>query len=223
MLVAGFSTEEMMRLVAEVDKDTKDDSEFSIAMGWAEGDEWEAKQRELDRFDNYDVRGLTLRGPHGPMALTWTWVLETRGGELKARLCARPPGKQINKSKSDLYCPTPLSFSLKLLMVYAIAKDFAIDFFDISRAFLYAPIRGLVYAEVPKEYFHFPDSSDWVFKLNKTVYGLNEAIIDFDDHFENIATGRSDESNMTFKRFLSDPCTFADRANQAAMSKYVDD
>ncbi|CAK0836789.1 unnamed protein product, partial [Prorocentrum cordatum] len=222
-LVAGFSTEEMMRLVGEVDKGLKDDSEFSIAMGWTEEDEWEAKQCELDRLDNYDVWELTLRDPHGPKALTWTWVLEMRSGGLKARLCARPFGKQVNKSKNELYCPTPLSFSLKLLMVYAIVKDFAIFFFDISRAFLYTPIRELVYAEVPKEYCHLPDGSDWVFKLNKTVYGLNEAMIDFDDHFENIATGRNDESKMTFKRFLSDPCTFADKANQVAMSKHVDD
>eukprot|EP00959_Pyramimonas_sp_CCMP1952_P235728 4926197-Pyramimonas_sp.AAC.1 len=64
-----------------------------------------------------------------------------RSGELKARLCARPFGKQVNKSKNELHCPTPLSFSLKLLMVYAIVKDFAIFFFDISRAFLYTPIR----------------------------------------------------------------------------------
>eukprot|EP00959_Pyramimonas_sp_CCMP1952_P359518 7528308-Pyramimonas_sp.AAC.1 len=63
----------MMRPVAEVDKETKDDSEFSIAMGWREDDEWEAKQCELDRLDNYDVRGLTIRDPHGPKALTWTW------------------------------------------------------------------------------------------------------------------------------------------------------
>ncbi|CAK0865752.1 unnamed protein product, partial [Prorocentrum cordatum] len=189
-LVAGFSAEEMMRLAAEVDKETKDDSEFSV-MGWTEDGEWEAKQRELDRFNNYDVWELTLRGPHGPKALTWTWVLEMRSGELKARLCAKPFGKQINKSKNKLHCPTPLSFSLKLLMAHAIAK-----------------------AEVPREYCHLPDSSDWVFKLNKTVYVLDEAMIDFDDHFENIATGRSDESKMACKRCLADPCTFADKTNQ---------
>eukprot|EP00959_Pyramimonas_sp_CCMP1952_P193339 4043152-Pyramimonas_sp.AAC.1 len=91
-----------------------------------------------------------------------------RSGELKARLCARPFGKQISKSKGELYCPTPLSFPLKLFMVYAIVKDFAMYFFDISRAFLYTPIREFVYDEIPKEYCHLPDSSDWVFKLNKT-------------------------------------------------------
>eukprot|EP00959_Pyramimonas_sp_CCMP1952_P162490 3397313-Pyramimonas_sp.AAC.1 len=170
-------------------------------MGWTGDDEWEAKRCELDRFDNYDVWGLTLRDPHGPKALTWTWVLEMGSGELKARLCARP------------FVAHGARF----------AKDFAIYFFDISRACLYAPIRELVYAEVPRECCHLPDSSDWIFKLNKTVYGLNEAMIDFDDHFENIATGQSDESKMTFKRFLSDPCTFADRTNQVAMSKHVDD
>ncbi|CAK0851242.1 unnamed protein product [Prorocentrum cordatum] len=222
-LAAGFSTVGMMRLVAELDKETKDDSECSVVMGWAEDDEWEAKQCELDRFDNYDAWELTLRGPHGPKALTWAWVLEMRSGELKARLCAGPFGMQINKSKSELYCPTPLSFSFKLLMVYAKVKDFAIYLFDISRAFLHTPIRELVYAEVPKEYCHSPDSSDLVFKINKTVYGLNEAMIYVDDHFENIATGRSDESNMIFKRCLSDPCAFADRTNQVAMAKHVDD
>ena len=46
-LVAGFSTEEMMRLVAEVDGELKDDSELSIVMGWAEDDEWELIAAEL--------------------------------------------------------------------------------------------------------------------------------------------------------------------------------
>eukprot|EP00959_Pyramimonas_sp_CCMP1952_P181588 3796552-Pyramimonas_sp.AAC.1 len=63
----------MTRLAAEVDRETKDDSEFSVVMGWTEDDEWEAKQCELDRFDNCDAWELTLRGPHGPKALTWTW------------------------------------------------------------------------------------------------------------------------------------------------------
>ena len=127
-------------------------------------------------------------------------------GVLEARLCLRPFGKQVTRNKNELYCPTPLSYSLKLLLVYAVVKDYAIYFFDVSRAFLYTPIRELVYAEVPKEYLHAPnDGTDWVFMLNKTVYGLNEAMIDFDDHFEEVVTGKWQESKLKMKRFLSDP------------------
>ena len=123
----------------------------------------------------------------------------------------------------ELYCPAPLSFSLKILMAHAIVKNFAIFFFDVSRAFLCTPIRELACAEVPKEYMYLPDDSDWAFKLKETAHGLNDTMVDFDVHFENVATGQEEKSKMKSQRFLSDPCSFADKDNMVAMSKHVDD
>ena len=134
-MVACFTSDEMMSLICEIDKELEESSDYTLVMGWTPDDEWEAKQVEMDRFDNSDVWELRIRDKNGPKALTWKWVLEVRSGELKARLCLRPFGKEVVKSKNELYCPTPLSLSLKILMVYAIVKDFAIFFFDISKAF----------------------------------------------------------------------------------------
>ena len=224
-IVASFEPEEMMALMAEIDEEIGEDSSGATTVeSWTPDDEWAAEQDELDRFDSQDVWTLTPRDPSGPKPLTWVWVKEWRSGELKARLCLRPFGKRVTRSKNELYCPTPLSYSLKLLLVYAVVKDYAIYFFDVSRAFLYTPIRELVYAEVPKEYLHAPnDGTDWVFMLNKTVYGLNEAMIDFDDHFEEVVTGKWQDSKLNMKRFLSDPCSYTDREQEVSMSKHVDD
>ena len=120
-IVASFEPEEMMALMAEIDEEIGEDSSGATTVeSWTPDDEWAAEQDELDRFDGQGVWTLTPRDPNGPKPLTWVWVKERRSGELKARLCLRPFGKRVTRSKNELYCPTPLSYSLKLLLVYAV-------------------------------------------------------------------------------------------------------
>ena len=59
--------------------------------------------------------------------------------------------------------------------------------------------------------------------LSKTAYGLQEAMIDFDDHFEDVVTGKAGSFVKPLVRFKSDPCSFVNQEVQVAMSKHVDD
>ena len=77
----------MLALIAQVEEEMEQKSDFTVVQQWTEEEEWEAKQETLDRFDNYVVWTLTIRDVKGPKALTWVWVIEMRSRELKARLC----------------------------------------------------------------------------------------------------------------------------------------
>ena len=90
-LIGSFGSAEMMNLIAEVDKELKETTDYTEVKDWTPDEEWAAKQDELDRFDDYNVWTLTVRDPKGPRALSWVWVIEMRSGELKARLCLRDP------------------------------------------------------------------------------------------------------------------------------------
>ena len=77
-----------------------------------------AKEAELQRWDEYGAYSIVSRESAESRPLSLVWVLETRSGELKARLCARPFGREP-KSKDELYCPTPCPATVKLLLVLA--------------------------------------------------------------------------------------------------------
>ena len=93
-IISTFGAEEMLALIAQVEEEMEQKSDFTLVQQWTEEEEWEAKQEELDRFDNYVVWTLTIRDVKGPRALTWVWVIEMRSGELKARLCLRPSARR---------------------------------------------------------------------------------------------------------------------------------
>ena len=76
-IIATFEPEEMAVLMAEIDKETGEDSGCATTIeSWTPDDEWAAEQDELDRFDAQDVWTLTPRDPSGPKPLTWVWVKE---------------------------------------------------------------------------------------------------------------------------------------------------
>jgi hypothetical protein len=70
-----------------------------------------------------------------------------------------------------------------------------VRFFDVSRAILHTQIREKVYLELPPEYREYcresynEDPGDVVWRLHCTIYGLNEAIVDFDTHYAEVSVG----------------------------------
>ena len=142
---------------------------------------------------------------------------------MKSRICARPFNK-ASKSKDHLFAPTPLSSTMKLLLVLAQILNYAVKFFDISRAFLHTPIREDVCLQPPPDYFAYclevygVDPGDIVWQLRCTIYGLKEAMVDFDQHFE-----EANVQHMGMRRLVSDPAVYANDQTGVIMSKHVDD
>jgi hypothetical protein len=161
--------------------------------------------------------------------LTPTWLQTVTNGKLCYRVCCRPLGRKVQWSKDELYCPMPSSMTSKLTLVRANLKRHAVRFFDISRAFLRTPVKRKVFLKPPVEYR--PETEERVWQLDKVMYGLEEAMDEFDDYFEEVVTGQvKDPANPTsksevlnFERMVCEPAVFVNKAWDVVISKHVDD
>ena len=111
--------------------------------------------------------------------LSLVWVLETRSGALKARLLAIPFGREPN-NKDELLCPAPCAPKPIVMLVLAARNGWQVRTFDVSRALLHTQIREDMFLQPPAE---MNLSSEWGLHINCTMYGLSEAMADFDAHF----------------------------------------
>ena len=95
-------------------------------------------------------------------------------------------------------------------------------FFDVSRAFLPSPIKTPVFAVPPEEYRSPIPGGVW--EMTKTVYGLEEAPADFDEHFGKVAEDLCDESgSLCLERLTSEPATCHSKLTSVMMCKHMDD
>ncbi len=68
----------------------------------------------------------------------------------------------------------------------------AVHFFGISRALLHTPARRKVFLKPPREYHGEMEGSAW--ELDKVMYGLEEAMVEFDGYFEEVVMGQHPET-----------------------------
>ena len=93
-------------------------------------EEWQALSAELARLDEFDgkiarldefdgKKDISTNQASEPL-LTFTWVRTVKNGAPNNRLCPRPFGRQSERSKESLYCPTPGPQQIyKMLLVLA--------------------------------------------------------------------------------------------------------
>ena len=140
--------EEIANLIAAIEPNEEENLEAEIEMpepDSTETEELEAKMAEIGRFNEYDAYEVVWPEA-GDKVLSVVWVKEFRSGVLKMRLCARPFGRPAHtrRSRDELYTPTPCMMSVRVLLAYAHRAGLCVRFFDVSRAFLHAPIRSRV-------------------------------------------------------------------------------
>ena len=98
------------------------------------------KEDEFKRFEDFNAFTAVDRSEAKTRSLSMTWVIEKRSGVKKARLCARPFGREPRRA-DDVYTPTPFPTTTRVLLIMASLRNFEVRFFDVSRAFLHTPIR----------------------------------------------------------------------------------
>ena len=213
----------MIAAVEGLNKSDCEDEQPTIDMKNNQPDEKtleEIKNAELERFKEYNVYTAVPRSSARGKILTMTWVIEQRSGERKARLCARPFGK-APRHADEVYCPTPFPSTIRVLLALAAVRNYAVRFFDVSRAFLHTPIREDVWIEPPVEW---KGNGDEVWHMNCTVYGLQEAMVDFDTHFDDVFCGKVEPDGrdmMQMTRHVSDPACWSGEGTHVV--KHVDD
>ena len=132
----------------------------------------EAKEIEIEKL----VKNNTFESvPYEEQSLISTkWVFQEKEKDgvsfIKARLVAR--GFEEDSSQMKIDSPTCSKQALRLLFLTAATKRWTLKSIDIASAFLQGNlIERDVYLKPPKEYC--VDGEVW--KLNRCIYGLNDA------------------------------------------------
>ena len=133
----------------------------------------------------------------GKIVFLQTWVITKNGEQVKARLVARG-FEEVEKVEKDSL--TVAKSTMRILMSVAVSKGWTVKATDIKSAFLQGKeIQRDVYIKPPYEAKR-PAGKLW--KLKKTLYGLNDAERKFYDSI------REELTNLALVQSKVDPSLF---------------
>ncbi|GKC69443.1 ribonuclease H-like domain-containing protein, partial [Tanacetum coccineum] len=93
----------------------------------------------------------------------------------KARLVAQGYTQEEGIDYDEVFGPVARIEAIRLFLAYASFKDFVVYQMDVKSAFLYEKIKEEVYVCQPPR-FEDPDFPDRVYKVEKVLYGLHQAL-----------------------------------------------
>ncbi|GJW55859.1 retrovirus-related pol polyprotein from transposon TNT 1-94 [Tanacetum coccineum] len=93
----------------------------------------------------------------------------------KARLVAQGYTQEEGIDYDEVFAPIARIEAIRLFLAYASFKDFVVYQMDVKSAFLYGKIEEEVYVCQPPG-FEDPDFPDRVYKVEKALYGLHQAL-----------------------------------------------
>ena len=132
----------------------------------------EAKEAEIEKLLKNNTFESVPYVNQSLISTKWVFTEKEKDGQFstKARLVAR--GFEEDSSQMKIDSPTCSKQSLRMLFLTAATKRWAIKSIDIASAFLQGnAIEREVYLRPPKEYA----VEGQVWKLNRCIYGLNDA------------------------------------------------
>ncbi|GJR76094.1 putative ribonuclease H-like domain-containing protein [Tanacetum coccineum] len=103
----------------------------------------------------------------------------TKNLEEHARLVAQGYTQEEGIDYDEVFAPVARIEAIRLFLAYASFKDFVVYQMDVKSAFLYGKIEEEVYVCQPPG-FEDPDFLDRVYKIEKALYGLHQALRDWD-------------------------------------------
>ncbi|GJT86343.1 putative ribonuclease H-like domain-containing protein [Tanacetum coccineum] len=140
----------------------------------------EAMQEELLQFKLQEVWTL-VDLPNRKRAIGTKWVFRNKKDERgivvrnKARLVAQGYTQEEGVDYDEVFAPVAKIEAIKLFLAYASYKDFMVYQMDVKSVFLYGKIEEEVYVCQPPG-FEDPDFPDRVYKVEKSLYGLHQAL-----------------------------------------------
>ncbi|GKB41539.1 putative ribonuclease H-like domain-containing protein [Tanacetum coccineum] len=139
----------------------------------------EAMQEELLQFKLQQVWSL-MDLPHGKRAIGTKWVYKNKKDERgivirnKASLVAQGYTQEEGIDYNEV-TPFAMIEAIRLFLAYTSFKDFVVYQMDVKSAFLYGKIEEEVYVCQPPG-FEDPKFLDKVYKVEKALYGLHQAL-----------------------------------------------
>ncbi|GKF61223.1 putative ribonuclease H-like domain-containing protein, partial [Tanacetum coccineum] len=139
-----------------------------------------AMQGELLQFKLQQVCTL-MDLPHGKRAIGTKWVYKNKKDERgivirnKARLVVQGYTQEEGIDYDEVFALVTRIEAIRLFLAYASFKDFVVYQMDVKSAFLYGKIEEEVYVCQPP-WFKDPEFPDRVYKVEKALYGLHQAL-----------------------------------------------
>jgi transposase InsO family protein len=187
--------------------------------------QWErAMQEELDSIKANDTYALVPL-PAGRQAIGSKWVYKVKRhadgsvDRFKARLVAKGYSQLYGIDFTETFAPVVRFSSLRAVLAIAAANDYEIHQMDVKTAFLNGDLDEDIYMEQPDGHRAAGDQADYVWKLQKSLYGLKQA-------------GRAWNKKMDaalielgLRPTLSDSCVYVIRQGSSVLFLlvYVDD
>ena len=158
----------------------------------------------------------------GKKVIKVTWAFRQKRNPLgqatkkKSRLCVRRDNMIAGVDYGESFSPVVQWSSVRLMLILSIVHGLETRQVDAVNAFAQADLDRDVFVELPKGYQHMHDGMDCVLKLNKSLYGMSDALLMF---FELL---KKNLLEVGFKQFEHiDPCLFVHK--KAICLTYVDD
>ena len=135
--------------------------------------------KELYQFERNKVWHLVPRPLNGSVIGT-KWVYRNKINEEgkivrnKVRLVAKGYNQEFGIDFEESFAPVARLEVIRTLLTYASSKGFQLQQMDVKSTFLNGYIKEDVYVEQPP-IFECIDLPNHVYKLDKAMYGLNQA------------------------------------------------
>nr|GEW72309.1 putative ribonuclease H-like domain-containing protein [Tanacetum cinerariifolium] len=119
--------------------------------------------------------------PYGKRNIRTKWIYRNKKDERgimvinKARLVAQGHTQEEGIDYDEVFALVARIKAIRLFLAYASFKDFVVYQMDVKSAFLYGKIEGEVYVDQPPG-FEDPEFHDRVYKVEKALYGLHQAL-----------------------------------------------
>ncbi|GJU69564.1 retrovirus-related pol polyprotein from transposon TNT 1-94 [Tanacetum coccineum] len=142
--------------------------------GWID-----AMQEELNQFYKNNVRTLVPL-PYGKIAIGSKWVFMNKKYEHdtttknKARLVAQGYSQEDGTDYDETFAPVARMEAIIIFLAFATYMNFKVYQMGVKSAFLNGKLKEEVYVKQPPG-FESSEFPDYVYKLDKTLYGLIQA------------------------------------------------
>lgn len=195
------------------------------ALSGPEGEHWKrAIMDEYESFENNKAWNLTQL-PTGKKAVKCRWVFKKKYGtdgkllRYKARLVAKGFTQTYGIDYKETYSPVVRYSTIRTLLALAVNFDMDVEHMDVKTAFLNGDLKETVYMEQPNG-LKIKGKENYVFKLNKAIYGLKQASKAWYDKIDKALT------DLQFRKSLSEPCVYiksSEAGDPLILAIYVDD
>ena len=197
---------------------TTDPATFKKAMASNEKDLWsKAADEEISNIEHHEVWEDMFEIPES--FLRTVWIFKTKPATLsskerkKARLCIQGFSQIEGLDYDETFAPTGKFSTLLMLLMFAVDKKLPMRQFDVKSAFLYAPLKEILYIKTPEG----SSRKAPYLRLKKSLYGLKQAPANW---YETL-TSWFEEVN--FRQSTSDPCLFIHNDHHSYIFFHVDD